>query len=391
MTLVPTQPDGRHNWIALMGPAGDLASKIAETEFVPGKLRKRPAAVLAAILTGDEVGIGPLQALRQIFVTEDGKVGMAAELMRSLILRDGHECWADDYTTTRVTMCGRRAGSQEISKVTWTMDDAKRAGLDQKQNWRRYPRAMLTARATTELARLLFPDVIAGISHSLEELQDDDIVDAGILEDDEPKSKPPRKTAQRSTPAARARPRTGTGPTGTSPSGGPLPPLPGEEEAEAPKPEPGASGMPVDQEIAMAAREAGLDHHLVIRAVTYGRKSSAKELDGAEAIAVKGAIKGIAEKRMRLAGDGGMIYVDTLQGDEDEGIEDAEVVEESTGPWTEEQWRAAMEQIGVRASEVLRQAARLALDYGKPAPVKLAALIEMPELALAVRKWLEEQ
>jgi len=39
---------------------------------------------------------------------------------------------------------------------------AKSAALHQKDNWRTFPRAMLASRAKSELARDVYPDVLAG-------------------------------------------------------------------------------------------------------------------------------------------------------------------------------------------------------------------------------------
>jgi len=154
--------------------AWKLAEKIAGTDFVPTALRGRPEAVLACILAGHEVGIPPMQALAKIHIIE-GRPAMAAEMMRALVFQHGHELNYDDVSTTSVTASGRRNGSERWTKVTWTLDDAKRGGLDGKQNWRRWPRAMLIARATAELCRMVFPDVLAGISYTVEELSDGDI------------------------------------------------------------------------------------------------------------------------------------------------------------------------------------------------------------------------
>lgn len=65
----------------VIGSAFDLASKVAATEFVPSALRGKPEAIMACILMGREIGVGPMQALSKIHVV-DGRPAMAAELMR---------------------------------------------------------------------------------------------------------------------------------------------------------------------------------------------------------------------------------------------------------------------------------------------------------------------
>lgn len=179
--IVPFQPPApQGNTLSIAAEAWKLANKVAPTEFVPKQLRGKPDAVLACILAGHEAGISPMQSLAKIHVV-DGRPAMAAELMRALVLRAGHEIWVDEQTTTKCVLKGQRAGSSRVSTVTWTMDDAQRARLTGKDNWKNYPRAMMLARATTELCRQLFPDVLAGISHSIEELGDGDVVDVGDI------------------------------------------------------------------------------------------------------------------------------------------------------------------------------------------------------------------
>lgn len=164
------------NSLDLVVPAYELAEKIAKTDFVPSALRGKPESVLAAILTGHELGIGPMQSLAKIHVIE-GRPAMAAELMRALVLAKGHDLWVVEANNTRCTVGAKRSGSDRESTFTWTKDDAKTAGLDGRKNWRQYPRAMLLARATSEAIRAVFPDVVAGVSYSVEELTDGDVLD----------------------------------------------------------------------------------------------------------------------------------------------------------------------------------------------------------------------
>ena len=111
-----------------------------------------------------------MQSLAKIAVIE-GKPALAAEAQRALILRAGHDIWIEDASVTKVTVCGRRKDSEQINRFTWTMDDAKRANLAGRPSWRMYPRQMLTARATAELARAVFADAIGGLM-AIEELEE---------------------------------------------------------------------------------------------------------------------------------------------------------------------------------------------------------------------------
>jgi hypothetical protein len=69
-------------------------------------------------------------------------------------------------------MKGLRRGDTEWQTVTWTIDRAKDLGLTGKENWKKQPQAMLLARATSELARLIAADAILGIGYTVEEIAD---------------------------------------------------------------------------------------------------------------------------------------------------------------------------------------------------------------------------
>ena len=172
---------------------------------------------MAAMLTGHEIGIGPMQALSEISVI-NGRPCMSAKLMRALVHRAGHDLWFEAKGNTKVTICARRADWPEdrAAKVTWTMDDAKAAGLAGGQNYRKYPRAMLAARATGEICRDNFADVLGGIGYTPEELSDGDLVaDDDLVVESRADVAPPEKATNvrkakvapaRKTAAAKAAP-----------------------------------------------------------------------------------------------------------------------------------------------------------------------------------------
>jgi hypothetical protein len=232
MSLVQYQPpqssDRPARWVDLMAPVAELAKAVAATEFVPKALRQNPAGIAAAILYGDEVGLGPMQSLARISVIE-GKPTLAAETQRALILAAGHQLWLEEFTTQRVTWAGRRRGEDTTARVTWSMDDARRANLAGRPSWRAYPRAMLSARASADLARAIFADVIGGMA-ATEEFEDGgpelEQTSAGADAIDAPAGTSKRRRRQTVKAVA-----TVSG--GTQVEAPPLPPLPGEPDQPA--------------------------------------------------------------------------------------------------------------------------------------------------------------
>lgn len=167
---------------------------IAKTEFVPRALRGKPNALLAAVLTGREMGLGPMESMRSIDVI-DGRPSPSVEWMVGRILEAGHLIYTSEQTPETCTVKGVRfvttpGGEQrEIEQsFTFTMDMARRVKVKEgktladKANWRNYPEAMLYWRAASQLARQLFPDILRSVKHNPDELGADDIHPYGVVD-----------------------------------------------------------------------------------------------------------------------------------------------------------------------------------------------------------------
>lgn len=256
----------------LLDPA-EIAQRIGGTDFVPKSLRNSPAAITAALLYGAELGLGRMQSLARIAVI-DGRPALAAETQRALILAAGHDLWIEEATNTRCTIAGRRRGSEMTSRVTWTLDDAKRARIAGKQNWQSYPRQMLLARASAELARSIFADVIGGLA-AFEEYEDADGAAAA------PPSTADDGAEQQPTTTRRRR-RVGT--TANEPA---------HEDVGKPEPEPEQPNPPSDaalRKMFAAMGEHGIverEERLAFTNGALGRTiTSSKELSAADVAAV---------------------------------------------------------------------------------------------------------
>lgn len=162
---------------------------IANTEMVPRSLRGNPEAMLAAVLMGKELGLGPMQSMNMLDVI-DGKPSLSAELMNARIRQAGHSLTATELSDKACTLLGRRGDNGDEMTYTFTDAMASRAGLTGKSNWKKYPEAMLWARAVSQLARMLFPDVFAAMhAYTADELGSDvdaPTVNASTVDEVEP-------------------------------------------------------------------------------------------------------------------------------------------------------------------------------------------------------------
>lgn len=152
-----------------------VAAAIAKSSFIPNEYRGKPGDILAAILAGYELGIGPMQALQSYSVIQ-GKPTLKAEVQVALVRKAGHSLTIVEETPTSVTVKGQRADNSDEMTFTYTKTMADQAGLTGKPNWKQYPEAMLWARAVTIVIRRLFADVLAGFSYTPDDMGDEHYV-----------------------------------------------------------------------------------------------------------------------------------------------------------------------------------------------------------------------
>jgi hypothetical protein len=209
------------------------AEVLAKTQLVPKPLQGAPEAIVLVGALGAELGIPFITSLSEIHVIE-GRPSPSAQMRLALVRRAGHEVEFTESSEEQAAIRGRRRERRDDPDgwvtVTWTMEQARRAGLTdrwverwtkssegrnvkqvvvvgdrdgiftaeerarrglpeaipewaqkalaagevkQKDNWVKYPADMLRARAASALCRMAFSDVLTGLGvhqHTTEEL-----------------------------------------------------------------------------------------------------------------------------------------------------------------------------------------------------------------------------
>ena len=182
----------------------EQATMAVKSGLLPRAVDTVEKAIVIA-LKGREVGIPPMQAFSHIHVV-DGKPGFSAELMLALIYKNCPGSVANyiESDEKRCVVEATRPG-HKATRFSFTIEEARQAGLLNKNNWKGYPAAMLRARAVSAMARAIFPDAIMGCSHTPEELgaetdEDGQVIEIPPAKKPEPGPQPEQKPAAAQAP-----------------------------------------------------------------------------------------------------------------------------------------------------------------------------------------------
>lgn len=130
---------------------------------------KTPDQALALMLVAQAEGQHPAT------ITQDYDIiqGKAARKTHSVLARfqqmGGTVEWHELSDTIADATFSHKSGGK--LRIEWTFEQAKKAGLTGKDNWKNYPRAMLRARCIAEGIRAVYPAALGGMMVS-EEAQD---------------------------------------------------------------------------------------------------------------------------------------------------------------------------------------------------------------------------
>lgn len=154
--IAPIAPDAAALDVRMKHAQAIAAAKQA----LPPSYANNPGAILLAQEWAQTRGVDLLTTIQSVsFIS--GRPVIDATMQRALAMRAGYDIGievTDTSATCTLTRDGKPVGSS-----TYTIDDAKTAGLVGKDNWKKNPKAMLVARATAQTMRWHAPDVMVGV------------------------------------------------------------------------------------------------------------------------------------------------------------------------------------------------------------------------------------
>jgi len=139
----------------------EYATLIAKSRAVPDNYRQDPGSVLVLKEWARNHDVDIFTALHNVSYIK-GRPVIDASLMRAMAEKAGYKVRISNVSNESVTVTISKNG-EELGKEIFTIEDARRADLTNNQTWKKYPRNMLIARATSNAIRFYAPSVIAGV------------------------------------------------------------------------------------------------------------------------------------------------------------------------------------------------------------------------------------
>jgi hypothetical protein len=151
--------------------AKEMSTLLSRSELLAEAFRGKEASVLLTIMTGSELGMTPMQALGAFDVIK-GRMGMKPVAMIALVRSHPsiEEIDCVESTATSATWESKRRGSTRVLRTTFTMDNAKVAGLVSSDMYRKWPEQMLMWRAAAVHCRKHHSDITMGF-YTTEEVE----------------------------------------------------------------------------------------------------------------------------------------------------------------------------------------------------------------------------
>jgi len=143
-----------------------MANAVVKSQLFGMKTVEQATALM---LIAQAEGYHPALAARDYHIIQ-GRPTLKAETMMARFQQQGGRVEWKTLTDEEVTATFSHPSGGSAT-ITWTFEQARKAGLTGKDNWKNYPRAMLRARVVSEGIRTVFPGVVLGV-YTPEEVQD---------------------------------------------------------------------------------------------------------------------------------------------------------------------------------------------------------------------------
>jgi len=148
-------------------PLGELGAVFARSGYFSDA--REAAQAIVKVLAGRELGFGPIASMTGIHIIK-GKMAPSANIIAAAVKRSGRYDYKVALLDAEQCRLNFFDNGEPCGESSFSMEDARAAGVLSNPTWKQYARNMLFARAMSNGARWYCPDVFGGPVYTPEEL-----------------------------------------------------------------------------------------------------------------------------------------------------------------------------------------------------------------------------
>lgn len=140
-----------------------FTEKFRESGALPSSI-ENPAQLAMVLTAGVELGFKPVESLNSFYIVA-GKVTIYGSSVGALLRQHGYSLEWPEVTNEGVKLVIHppEGDKRPAHPETYTMEDAKRAGLTGRTNWQKYPSDMMRHKAVSRAVNFYCPEVLKGM------------------------------------------------------------------------------------------------------------------------------------------------------------------------------------------------------------------------------------
>ena len=140
-------------------------------DMLPRAYRGQPGAILLAIDWAERHDLAVMDAIHGVAWVQ-GRPVVDSTLQRAMARNAGYDVRVTEASDTKATVRVLVNGSTVVGTASYTIDEARAAGLTGKDNWKKHTTDMLVARATTRAIKWFCAEALIGGALSPDEVDD---------------------------------------------------------------------------------------------------------------------------------------------------------------------------------------------------------------------------
>ena len=139
--------------------------QIAQAFFDSGLFKdvKSAAQALVKIIAGREQGLSPIQSMTAVYLLDD-KICYFTKVFTAKIKKSKTLDYKVKTSTEEICTIEFYENGELLGSSSYSIKQAAKAGLVNKDNWRKYPQSMLYNRAVSIGMKMYMPQILEGVN-----------------------------------------------------------------------------------------------------------------------------------------------------------------------------------------------------------------------------------